>query len=245
MSNLAPPTPPASVMPEKKHEKPIYKQKWFLVLVGLMIIGYFASDSKDSKSGTSKDATSSASTTVRPTPTIATTTTTTLPPYTDEEYAAALKQMSIKNDDVVGSRFIEAKSSPDYSNEDAFQIYISGTQTSIGGLRFLARYAGSDWLFFEKIVVNVDGRVFNLDFSYFEVEHENAGGGVWEWIDIVPSSENISMLNLIANSKSTIVRVQGENYKNDRELTAKDKKAISDVFTVMDGYKRGKLSWNS
>jgi hypothetical protein len=182
---------------------------------------------------------------VRPTPTIATTTTTTLPPYTDEEYAAALKQMSIKNDDVVGSRFIEAKSSPDYSNEDAFQIYISGTQTSIGGLRFLARYAGSDWLFFEKIVVNVDGRVFNLDFSYFEVEHENAGGGVWEWIDIVPSSENISMLNLIANSKSTIVRFQGENYKNDRELTAKDKKAISDVFTVMDGYKRGKLSWNS
>lgn len=245
MSNMTTPTPPAAVTPEKKPKKPIYKRKWFLVLVGLMIIGYFAPDSKDSKSGTSKETTSSVSTTVMPTPTSSTTTTTTLPPYTDEEYAAALKQMFIKNDAVVGSRYIEAKSSPDYSNEDAFQIYISGTQTSIGGLRFLVRYAGSDWVFFEKMVVNVDGRVFNLDFNYFEVERDNGSGGVWEWMDIVPSSENLSMLKLIADSKSTIVRFQGENYKNDRDLTAKEKKAISDVFTVIDGYKRGKLSWNS
>ena len=95
------------------------------------------------------------------------------------------------------------------------------------------------------MVVNVDGRVFNLEFSYFEVERNNGSGGVWEWIDFVPSSENTTMLKLIADSKSTIVRFQGENYKNDRELTAKEKKAISDVFTVIDGYKRGKLSWIS
>jgi len=98
-------------------------------------------------------------------------------------------------------------------------------------------------VFFEKIIVNVDGRIFNLDFSYFEVKRDNGYSGVWEWIDIVPSSENISMLKLIADSKSTIVRFQGDDYKNDRELTQKEKKAISDVFTVLDGYERGKLSW--
>ena len=245
MSQFNPPTPPVVSPVAPKVKKPIYKRKWFLALAGLMIIGYFAPDSKDSKSGTSKGTASSASTTVRPTPTSSTTTTTTLPPYTDEEYADALKQMSVTNDAVIGSRFIEAKSGPNYSNEDAFEIYISGTQTSIGGLRFLVRYAGSDWVFFEKMVVNVDGRVFNLEFSYFEVERDNGSGGVWEWIDFVPSSENTMMLKLIADSKSTIVRFEGETYKNDRELTAKEKKAISAVFTVFDGYKRGKLAWNS
>ena len=242
MSNLTPPNPPTTELPGDKPKKPFYKRIWFLVLVGLMIIGYFAPDATPE---TSKETSSSTSIPYKPTTTISTTTTSTLPPYTDEEYAAALKQMSIKNDAVVGSRFIEAKSSPDYSSQDAFQIYISGTQNSIGGLRFLARYAGSDWVFFEKIIVNVDGRIFNLGFSYFEVERDNGGGGVWEWVDVVPSNENITMLKLIVDSKSTLVRFQGENYKNDRELTAKEKKAISDVFTVEDGYKRGKLSWNS
>ncbi len=245
MNSSTPPTLPASVSPEKKPKKPIYKRTWFLVLLGLIIIGYFLPDSEETESNSSTETNPSTSIPYKPTTTISTTTTTTLPPYTDEEYAAALKQMVIKNDAVVGSRFIESKSSPDYTSEDAFEIYISGTQNSIGGIRFLARYSGSDWVFFEKIIVNVDGRVFNLNFSYSEVDRDNGGGGVWEWIDIVPSSENTTMLKLIADSKSTIVRFQGETYKNDRELTVKEKKAISDVFTVLDGYERGKLAWNS
>jgi hypothetical protein len=245
MSQFNPPTPPVVSPVAPKVKKPIYKRKWFLAIAGLMIIGYFAPDSKDSKSGTSKETSSSASTTVRPTPTSSTTTTTTLPPYTDEEYAAALEQMSVTNDAVVGSRFILAKSRPTYSNYDTFEIYITGDQTTFGGIRFLARYAGSDWLFFEKMIVNVDGKVFNLNFSYDEVDRDNGSGDVWEWIDIVPSSENTMMLKLITDSKSTIVRFEGETYHNDRELTAKEKKAISDVFTVFDGYERGKLAWNS
>ena len=185
------------------------------------------------------------STTLRPTPTSSTTTTTTLPPYTDEEYAAALTQMTFKDDAVVGNRFMTAKSSPQNANQDEFAIYLSGTQTSFGGIRFIARYAGNDWVFFDRIVVNVDGKVFNLDFDYFDVNRDNGYGGVWEWVDIIPSSANVSMLKLIADSKSTIVRFQGDDYKNDRELTTKEKKAISDVFTVLDGYERGKLRWNS
>ena len=237
MSNLTPPTPPSTDFAEGKPKKPFYKRIWFLILVGLMVIGYFAPDTEDSSS--------SATTTVMPASTIATTTTSTLPPFTDEEYAAALKQMVVKNDAVVGSRFILAKSRPAYSNYDTFEIYITGTQTTFDGVRFLARYAGGDWLFFEKMIVNVDGEVFNLNFSYDEVDRDNGSGDVWEWIDIVPSSENTMMLKLIADSKSTIVRFEGETYYDDRELTAKEKKAISDVFIVFDGYERGKLAWNS
>lgn len=231
--------------------KPFYKRWWFItlaVLFALGVLGSFLDETSTDEADqvvTSTTNSSTTSTTLRPTTTSSssTTTTTTLPPYTDEEYAAALKQMTIKNDAVVGNRFVVAKSSPQYANEDEFSIYISGTQTSVGNIRFLARYAGSDWVFFEKIIVNVDGRVFNLEFSYFEVKRDNGSGGVWEWIDIIPSSENLVMLKQIAKSESTIVRFQGSDYKNDRELTAKEKKAIADVFTVLDGFKRGKLSW--
>lgn len=230
--------------------KPFYKRWWFITLAVLFALGVLGSfvDDPSTDSATDQEVASSTtslatSTTARPTTTSSTTTTTTLPPYTDEEYAAALKQMTIKDDDVVGSRFVIPKSSPQYYSQDEFSIYISGTRTSVGNVRFIARYAGSDWVFFTTIIVNVDGRVFNLDFSYFDVKRDNGSGGVWEWIDIVPSSENLSMLKSIADSKSTIVRFQGDDYKSDRELTAKEKKAISDVFTVLDGYRRGKLSW--
>jgi len=245
MSQFNLPTPPAASPVTPKIKKPIYKRTWFLILVGLMIIGYFVPDVEEKESETSKVTVLSTSIPYKPTTTISTTTTSTLPPYTDEEYATALKQMFIKNDEVVGTRWVIPKSRPQYSSQDAFYIYLSGSQNSIGGIRFVARYAGNDWVFFEKMIVNVDGQVFNLDFSYSEVDRDNGGGGVWEWVDIVPSSNNIYMLRLIAGSKSTIVRFQGDTYRNDRELTAKEKKAISDVFTVQDGYKRGKIAWNS
>jgi hypothetical protein len=247
-SSLQPPQESPSDAPGPA--KPFYKRWWFIVLAvfsALGVIGAFVNDpSTDSTTDqevASTTTSSTTSTTVKPTTTSSTTTTTTLPPYTDEEYAAALKQMTIKDDDVVGNRFVIPKSSPQYYSQDEFSIYISGTRAAIGNIRFIARYAGSDWVFFETIIVNVDGRVFNLDFSYSDVKRDNGSGGVWEWIDIVPSSENLSMLKAIADSTSTIVRFQGDDYKNDRELTAKEKKAISDVFTVLDGYRRGKLSW--
>lgn len=246
-STLQPPE--YSPIPTPNVPKPFYKRWWFItlaVLFALGVLGSFVDETSTEETDqvvASTTNSSTTSTTLRPTTTSSTTTTTTLPPYTDEEYAAALKQMTFKNDAVVGSRFMIPKSSPPYYSQDEFGIYLSGTQTSFGGIRFIARYAGNDWVFFEKIIVNVDGRQFNLDFDYSEVDRDNGYGGVWEWVDIAASSENILMLELIAESKSTIVRFQGDTYKNDRELTAKEKKAISDVFTVHDGYKRGKLSW--
>ena len=246
-STLQPPE--HSPIPTPNVPKPLYKRWWFITLAVLFALGVLASFVDETSTEEANQVvvsttnSSTTSTTLRPTTTSSTTTTTTLPPYTDDEYAAALKQMAFKDDAVVGNRFMIPKSKPQYSNQDDFGIYLSGTQTSFGGIRFIARYAGNDWVFFEKIIVNVDGRQFNLDFGYSEVDRDNGYGGVWEWIDIEASSENILMLELIAESKSTIVRFQGDTYKNDRELTAKEKKAISDVLTVHDGYERGKLSW--
>jgi hypothetical protein len=244
MSSPTPPTPPVSASPENKPKNSSHKRKLILVLVGLVVIAYFLRDSQETESDSSKEATPSTSIPYKPTTTISTTTTTTLPPYTDEEYVLAAERMMVKNDAVVGTRWILSKSTPKYSNEDFFHIYVVGSQTAFRGLRFQARYSGSDWVFFEKIIINVDGKMFYLDFSYDEVDRDNGSGDVWETILIEPSAEDILMLKLIADSKSTIVRFQGEDDKDDRELTAKEKKAISDVFVVWDGYQRGKIAWN-
>lgn len=56
---MPPPTPPVVATPGKKPKKPFYKRIWFLILVGLMIIGYFAPDSE--KTETSKEISSSTS----------------------------------------------------------------------------------------------------------------------------------------------------------------------------------------
>ena len=54
MSQFNPPTPPLTSTDVTKKKKPIYKRKWFLALVVLMIIGYFAPDSSETDLGESK-----------------------------------------------------------------------------------------------------------------------------------------------------------------------------------------------
>ena len=49
------------------------------------------------------------------------------------------------------------------------------------------------------------------------------------------------MLGLIAKSEETVIRLEGTEYRSDRVLTAREKKAIENVLIVYDGLKTGKI----
>jgi hypothetical protein len=231
MTELNPPIPPAHKLRIKKVKKPFYRRTWVLIFAALFtlgLIGNLVDPASNTTSGSSSSNDSSASTDAPA-------------PYTDAEYAAALNNMTIKKDEVVGTRFVHDKTSPTVVNKNAFYIYISQKPGDVGGIRFRVQYAGSDWIFFKKIIVNADGSVFTMDFDFFDVQRDNGMGGVWEWLDINASKKNIEMINSIANSKVATLRLEGDSYHKDRKLTAAEKTALLDVLTVMDGYERGKL----
>ncbi len=174
--------------------------------------------------------------------TTTTTTTTTLAPYTDSEYETAKKRMRTEVDKVQNITWISDKTAPT-SWANSFDLYIGSKPGMDPWFRFKVSYYGSDWIFFTKEIINVDGILFNIEHEYFDMKHDNSGGGVFEWIDVKPSDADISMLRSIAKSESTIVRLQGDTYKKDLEITAKQKQAIQNVFTVYEGLKRGKIDF--
>ena len=70
MSSFSPPNPQTGAKPSLATKKPFYKRIWFLILVGLMIIGYFAPDPDDSQSDLLSETSPSVSTSLVPTTTV-------------------------------------------------------------------------------------------------------------------------------------------------------------------------------
>ena len=61
-------------------------------------------------------------------------------------------------------------------------------------------------------------------------------GDVWEGADIVASSEDLELLQKIADSKETIIRFQGDRIY-DLTVSDSDKTAIKQVLTAYEAQK--------
>lgn len=178
---------------------------------------------------------------VTPAPQSTSAPTTTYVTYSESEYNAASARMQTSRDEVLGYVFLQDRSSPTYVNENGFYIYVGTAQGYEPWLRVRVQYAGSNWIFWQKLTVNVDGVIFDINFRYSDVSRDNNGLKVWEWIDADPSEETLVMIGLIAQSKETIIRLEGSEYQDDRILTSREKKAMANVLIVYDGLKTGRL----
>lgn len=69
MSSFSPPNPQTGAKPSLATKKPFYKRIWFLILVGLVIIGYFAPDPDEGQSDLLSETSPSISTSLVPTTT--------------------------------------------------------------------------------------------------------------------------------------------------------------------------------
>ena len=167
--------------------------------------------------------------------------TTSIVSYSDFEYDLAFKRMRFSEDEVLGNLFLEDKSSPAYIDEKGFFAYIAYSSGYQPLLRLKIQYAGSDYIFWNKLTTNVDGLIFAVKFSYWDVKRDVGPYKAWEWVDAVPSDETTQMLDLIAKSEKTVIRLEGSQFSSDRVLSASEKTAIANVLTVYDGLKTGRL----
>lgn len=101
-------------------------------------------------------------------------------------------------------------------------------------LRWIFNYTYDSWVFFEKIIINVDGENHYKFFNYFDVVRDNAWGDVWEYVDLEVGEDDIALLQAIADSKSTLIRFEGDEYYWDFEVKSSDKTGIRQILKVYD-----------
>ena len=152
-------------------------------------------------------------------------------------FQEAVASLRIQRDKVEGVTWYKPSTYPYYADSRSYVLPYIGQRGSNTWLRLAFHYTGNDWLFFEKIIITVDGKKFTKTYDYFDVERDNGGRRVWEWVDISPSNSDIEMLKKIVDSKETIVRFKGDNYHYDFTIGRADKTAINQVLIAYEGFK--------
>lgn len=115
-----------------------------------------------------------------------------------------------------------------------FALPYLGIQGDSVWMRLVCDYTSGDWVFFEKITFAVDDQRYYKYFNYYDVVRDNGYGKIWEYVDIVVEAEEIEMLRAIADSTTTIIRFEGDNYYDDFTVTQADKNAIRDMLKIYD-----------
>ena len=149
----------------------------------------------------------------------------------NKKKAAALAKMAIKKDKITNTTWYRDKSSPDSLGRNSFLIYFGQKNDSVW-MRFDTQYVGEDWLFFKKVIVKADDKT--LEFSTPNPERHVGYGHVTEWIDQPMSRDFYELVMAVSKSKSATIRYEGPQFRQDREISAAEKRAI---LNVIDAYR--------
>ena len=150
-------------------------------------------------------------------------------------YNNALKRTYLKGDEVQRTKFrmanIQSKTTP----KNLIVPYL-GYSGDTPYIRFRIMFYGDNgWLFFKKAIFRVDDSLFEYSFKYDDINRQVIyASEVIETLDIDPSTEQLDMLRKIVKSNKTILRLQGDDYVEDRTIGDKEKQAINDILIIYD-----------
>ncbi|TWP27070.1 hypothetical protein ETU09_08090 [Apibacter muscae] len=149
-----------------------------------------------------------------------------------------LKSFKLIKDEFKNINFYQDKLTPRYSNTNFIYPYIVEND-SVYYLRMKFQYESDDWLFINKIYLNVNGK--NVWSGEANFDRDNSGGRIWEWADLKIESSFIPALVLLSEAKTVKIRYEGDKYHDDRVLTDKEKKIISNTlntYLLLNGLNR-------
>ena len=138
--------------------------------------------------------------------------------------------MRTEHDKVENITWYYDKTTPYYSNRNKIALYM-GEKHNHCWIKWKLTYAGDDWIFFDRIIFNIDGKRFEKNFDHWETTREVVhGGGVYESVDI-PYRGTEHLVEDIIKSKETIVRFQGQHI-NDKVITTVQKQAMQRIIEL-------------
>jgi len=124
---------------------------------------------------------------------------------------------------------------PKYTNVNWIYPYLGRTDDQVW-MRFKIQYKADSWLFINKVSALVENandekEVIEL-YSGTGFERDNSGGEIWEYIDLEVNDLLYLKLLKLNSAKSVKIRYDGSQYYNDRNLTANEKRALSDIIEI-------------
>ncbi|MDX5326069.1 MAG: hypothetical protein LPK80_07385 [Bacteroidota bacterium] len=152
----------------------------------------------------------------------------------EKRLATATQKMRTNLDEFSGTTWYRDKTSPNYTDVNGFFLYFGKKKEGEPWLRMCIQYTADDWLFINSYKIKVDDKTYTItENRYGEIETDNGGGVIWEWLDRNVSQSDMEMLYSMANGKDVVIRHVGRQYHKDRKITSKEKKAI---LNVIDAY---------
>ncbi|MDK4461924.1 hypothetical protein ACFCV4_12450 [Enterococcus faecium] len=162
---------------------------------------------------------------------------------------ANLTAMPSENDTMTDTVWFYNSYLENYTNRYQLYPYISTSEDALNPDKYLSNvnlpsingymrvsYEGDDWLFVRgDIEIKTDNNKYTIPTNSSDWKRDN-NSRVWEWNNL--RIESTSILKDIANSNQTIVRLNGRQYYDDRELSQPEKDAINQVVTVLDAYSK-------
>lgn len=136
-----------------------------------------------------------------------------------------------KTDKISGTTFYQHKNRPKYTNSRSTVYLYLGKNGGSFYPRMIIQYAAKDWLFVNKVTLYADGSSFPFYQGAFKRDNHTR---IWEWVDVTPSTVQLGLLKRASTSKEVILRFEGQQYRKDVKLRAKDKRALKDVLAVYE-----------
>lgn len=146
-----------------------------------------------------------------------------------EARLVVLSRLKRQVDDFNGLTFYTSRAEPEYADTRSYLLPYIATKGSLVTLRVELHYTSDSWLFVQRARLNVDGEQidFNVPQSAWKRDNDSE---IWEWVDVVVDSRMRELLEAVANSKKTIIRLDGQQYYDDFTVSERDKAAIREIL---------------
>lgn len=150
----------------------------------------------------------------------------------EEKAEGTLAKLTAEQDQMEKVTWYQDPTSPVYVNKTAVYLSIGIKEGSRPALDLHIQYAYDDtWLFVDSFAISADDNSYNVNPGYSAIHRDNSAHSRWEWyIHRAESNTDHLMLSTMANSSTTIVRLNGDDYYHEIKLTQQQKQAMKDVL---------------
>ena len=134
-----------------------------------------------------------------------------------------------KKDDYSDSYWMLPNNYPKFINVNKVCCYIdfNSNDNTPNSLHFKLCYTSEDWLFIRNVKFNCDGKVFT--YIPDEVNRDN-DSSIWEWFDERVTAENEPLFQAIANASKVKMKINGDQYYDERVLSNKERYYIKQAY---------------
>ena len=141
-------------------------------------------------------------------------------------------RMRKKIDDVENITWYTPRGASDW-NQFAVYAYVGDLGSSTSLRLFLATRTPS-WVFWERVIFNVDGVPYEVEVEYLKKGSDVGYGILSEWSDMYADASLDRTLRAVAAGSRVKVRFQGRHYRKDVTLSEREIQRLRDAIEFYD-----------